>query len=229
MDDQLNFSAKIVLVTGSSRGIGEATIRAFAARGAQCVVNYVDDSQGRNKADAERLADEIRAVACIQCNIADAQQVPAVMGEIRNAFGGLDILVNNAGIMRDRSIKKMSQADFDDVIDINLRGTFHCIQHAQPILRENGRIVSLASVAAVMGFFGQANYAPSKAGVIALTKVAAREFARQKITVNAVAPGFIDTDMSKGMPDDVTRKFIEQIPLGRIGKVDEVVNAVLFL
>jgi 3-oxoacyl-[acyl-carrier protein] reductase len=229
MDDPLNFSGKTALVTGSSRGIGEATIRAFAARGAQCIVNYVDDPKGRNKADAERVADEIRAVACIQCNIADPQQVAAMMNEIRNAFGGLDILVNNAGIMRDRSIKKMSQADFDDVIDINLRGTFHCIQHAQPILRENGRVVCVASVAALMGFFGQANYAPSKAGVIALTKVAAREFARQNVTVNAVAPGFINTEMIESLSTELVAQLKTQIPLGRFGETEDVVNTILFL
>ncbi len=141
MNDPLNFSGKTVLVTGSSRGIGEATIRAFAARGAACIVNYVDDPAGRNKADAQRIANEIKAAACLQCNVADPQQVAGMMSQIKNVTGGLDILINNAGILRDRSIKKMSAADFQDVINVNLGGAFNCIQNAQPILRDGGRIV----------------------------------------------------------------------------------------
>ena len=229
MSDELNFTGKVALVTGSSRGIGEATIRSFAERGATCVVNYVDDPNGRNRADAERVANEIRAAATIQANVADATQVGAMMQQARDRFGGLDILVNNAGIMRDRSLKKMSLADFQDVIDVNLKGTFNCIQKAGPILREDGRVVSLASVAAVMGFFGQSNYAPSKAGVIALTKVAAREFARQKITVNTVAPGFVETEMTSGVPEDVVKQTLSQIPLARWGVTDDIVGAILFL
>jgi 3-oxoacyl-[acyl-carrier protein] reductase len=229
MSDPLDFTGKIVLVTGSSRGIGEATIRAFASRGARCVVNYVDDPQGRNLADAQRVATEIKAAATIQCNIAEQTQVAAMMTQIRDQLGGFDILVNNAGIMRDRSLKKMSLADFQDVIDVNLKGTFNCIQQAQSILRENGRIVSLASVAAAMGFFGQANYAPSKAGVIALTKVAARELAKQKITVNAVAPGFVETEMTSGLSEEVVKHTLSQIPLGRWGTTQDVVGVILFL
>ncbi|HEX3355843.1 MAG TPA: 3-oxoacyl-ACP reductase family protein [Tepidisphaeraceae bacterium] len=229
MTDELNFSSKIALVTGSSRGIGEATIRALAARGAECVVNYVDDPHGRNKADAERIAAEIKAPLIVQANIADAQQVTAMMSKIRDSLGGLDILINNAGILRDHSIKKMPLADFQAVLDVNLTGTFNCIQQAQPILREGGRVVSLSSVSAAMGFFGQSNYAPSKAGVMALTKVAARELAKQKITVNAVAPGFIETEMTRDMPEEVVKQTLSQIPLGRWGKTEDVVGVILFL
>ena len=229
MDHPFNFTGKVALVTGSSRGIGETAIRAFASRGATCVINYVDDPSGRNKADAERVSGETKAAFVVQANVADASQVAAMMSQIKQSLGGLDILVNNAGIMRDRSMKKMSQADFDDILNVNLRGTFNCLQQAQSILRENGRVVSLASVAAVMGFFGQASYAPSKAGIIALTKVAARELARQKITVNAVAPGFIDTEMTAGLPEDVVKQTLAQIPLGRYGKTDDVVGVILFL
>ena len=192
-------------------------------------MNYVDDPHGRNRADAERIAGEIRAAAVIQANVADAAQVAAMMSQIRDQQGGLDILVNNAGILRDRSLKKMSTAEFDDVIDVNLKGTFNCIQQAAAVLRENGRVVSMASVAAAMGFFGQANYAASKAGVIALTKVAAREFAKQKITVNAVAPGFVETEMTSGLPEEVVKQTLSQIPLGRWGQTDDIIGAILFL
>jgi 3-oxoacyl-[acyl-carrier protein] reductase len=229
MNDPLDFAGKVLLVTGGSRGIGETAIRAFAARGARCVINYVDDPQARNPADAQRIGAQIHAAMIVQANVADAQQVAAMMSQIKDQLGGLDILINNAGILRDRAIKKMSLADFTDVINVNLTGTFNCIQQAQPILREGGRIVSLASVAAVTGFFGQANYAPSKAGIIALTKVAARELARQKITVNAVAPGFIDTEMIRDIPADLIAQLKTQIPLARFGATQDVVNAILFL
>src|SRR5262249_29762670 len=146
---------------------------------------------------------EIKAALTVQANVADNGQVAAMMKQIADQLGGLDILINNAGILRDRSIRKMTEADFDEVIAVNLKGTFNCIQHAQPILRDGGRIVSLSSVAAFQGFFGQSNYAPSKAAVASLTKVAAHEFAKQGVTVNAVAPGFIDTEMTKGVPEDV--------------------------
>src|SRR5262249_38030951 len=123
MSQELDFAGKVVLVTGSSRGIGEATIRAFAARGGTCIVNYVDDPSGKNRSDAEKIAREIKAKAILQANVADPQQIAAMMTQIREQLGGLDILVNNAGILRDRSLKKMSTADFDDVIDVNLKGT----------------------------------------------------------------------------------------------------------
>jgi 3-oxoacyl-[acyl-carrier protein] reductase len=225
----IDFSGKILLVTGSSRGIGAGMARAFAKHGAKCVVNYVADADGRNKADAEAVAREIAAPLLIECNVADYARVGEMMTQIRDTLGGLDILVNNAGILRDKTIKKMSREDFDAVVQVNLGGAFNTIQHATSILRNGGRIVNISSVAGVMGFFGQANYASSKAGIIALTKVAAREFARQQITVNAIAPGFVETEIIKDMPADVTKKFIDQIPLARLGKVDDVVNATLFL
>jgi 3-oxoacyl-[acyl-carrier protein] reductase len=152
-----------------------------------------------------------------------------MMDRIRQELGGLDILVNNAGVLRDRTLKKMSSEEWDTVLRVNLTGAFNCLRHAAPILREDGRVVNVSSVSAQLGLFGQANYAASKAGVIALTRVAARELARQRITVNAVAPGFIDTEMTQSMPEDVTRKFLEQIPLARMGRVDDVAAVVLFL
>src|SRR5207248_460491 len=176
MADPLDFAGKVVLVTGSSRGIGAEMIKAFGAQGAQCVVNYVADAQGQNKTDAMNVANE-----------------------------------------------------FESVIRVNLIGTCTVTQRAGTILRSGGRIINMSSVSGQMGLFGQANYSSSKAGIIALTKVSAREFARQSVTVNAIAPGFIDVGMSKGMPDEVAQNFIKQIPLGRLGNVSEIVSAALFL
>jgi 3-oxoacyl-[acyl-carrier protein] reductase len=144
-------------------------------------------------------------------------------------FGGLDILVNNAGILRDRSLRKMSADEWESVVRVNLTGVFNVIRAAGPHLRPGGRVVNLASVSGTLGFFGQANYAASKAGVMALTKVAARELAKQQVRVNAVAPGFIDTEMTRSMPPDVLSKFVEQVPLGRGGTPDDVAGVVLFL
>ena len=137
--------------------------------------------------------------------------------------------MNNSGIIRDRTIKKMSMEEFESVLRVNLTGTFNVTQKAAAILRSGGRIVNMSSVSGEMGLFGQVNYSSSKAAIIALTKVSAREFARQNITVNAIAPGFIDIGMSKGVPQEAMQSFIQQIPLGRLGEVNEVVNAALFL
>jgi len=229
MSDPLDFGGKIVLVTGSSRGIGAEMIKAFGARGAQCVVNYIADSEGQNKTDAMNVAKELHDPLVIEGDVTQPQQVEAMMKQIQDRHGGLDILVNNSGVIGDRTIRKMSLDDFERVIRVNLTGTFMVTQKAAAILRSGGRIINMSSVSGQMGLFGQANYSSSKAGIIALTKVSAREFARQKITVNAIAPGFIDVGMSKGVPDEAMQRFIKQIPLGRLGDVSEIVNAALFL
>jgi 3-oxoacyl-[acyl-carrier protein] reductase len=229
MSDPLDFGGKIVLVTGSSRGIGAEMIKAFGARGAQCVVNYIADSAGQNKTDAINVAKELIEPLVIECDVTQPAEVEAMMKQIQDRHGGFDILVNNSGIISDRTIKKMSIDEFESVIRVNLTGTFIVTQKAAALLRSGGRIINLSSVSGQMGLFGQANYSSSKAGIIALTKVSAREFARQNITVNAIAPGFIDVGMSKGMPEEVAESFIKQIPLGRLGDVSEIVNAALFL
>jgi len=229
MSNPLDFSGKVVLVTGSSRGIGAEMIKAFGKHGAQCVVNYVADPQGQNKTDATNVAKDLAEPLVIECDVTQPAQVGAMMKQIQDRHGGLDILVNNSGIISDRSIKKMSIDDFESVIRVNLTGTFIATQKATTILRNAGRIINMSSVSGQMGLFGQANYSSSKAGIIALTKVSAREFARQNITVNAIAPGFIDVGMSKGVPDEAMQNFIKQIPLGRLGDVSDIVNAALFL
>jgi len=229
MPDPLDFSGKIVLVTGSSRGIGAEMIKTFGQHRAQCVVNYVADAQGQNKTDAASVAGELNGPLVIECDVTQPSQVEAMMKQIQDRHGGLDILVNNSGIISDRTIKKMSLETFESVVRVNLTGTCTVTQKAGAILRDGGRIINMSSVSGELGLFGQANYSSSKAAIIALTKVSAREFARQNITVNAIAPGFIDVGMSKGMPDEVTQNFIKQIPLGRLGDVSEIVNAALFL
>jgi 3-oxoacyl-[acyl-carrier protein] reductase len=229
MTDPLDFSGKVALVTGSSRGLGAEMIKAFGRRGARCVVNYISDPAGQNKSDAEAVAKELKDPVVIDCDVTNPEQVEVMMKTIGEKFGGLDILINNSGIIRDRTIKKLTLEEFESVVRVNLAGTFNVTQKAAAILRKDGRVVNLSSVSGQMGLFGQANYSSSKAAIIALTKVSAREFARQQITVNAIAPGFIDVGMSKGMPEEVTANFIKQIPLGRLGDPREIVDAALFL
>jgi 3-oxoacyl-[acyl-carrier protein] reductase len=229
MTDPFDFTGKVVLVTGSSRGLGAAMIQAFGDRGAHCVVNFIADPEGKNKADAENVAGGLKHPLVIECDVTKPNQVEAMMTAIVEKFSGLDVLVNNSGIIRDRTIKKLAFEEFENVVRVNLAGTFNVTRKAAAVLRTGGRIVNLSSVSGQMGLFGQANYSSSKAGIIALTKVSAREFARQQITVNAIAPGFIDVGMSKGMPDEVTENFKKQIPLGRLGDAHEIVDAALFL
>jgi 3-oxoacyl-[acyl-carrier protein] reductase len=229
MSDPLDFSGKVVLVTGSSRGIGAEMIKAFGERGAKCVVNYIADSAGTNKTDATNVAAALKEPLVVDCDVTNPAQVEAMMKQIQERHRGLDVLVNNSGIIRDRTMKKMSVEEFESVLRVNVTGTFNVTKAAAAVLRNNGRVINLSSVSGQMGLFGQANYSSSKAAIIALTKVSARELARQNITVNAIAPGFIDVGMSKGMPEEVTENFKKQIPLGRLGDVHEIVNAALFL
>src|ERR1035441_3142613 len=165
MDDPLNFTDKVVLVTGSSRGIGAGMIKGFGQRGAKCVVNYIADPAGQNKADAETVAKELKDPLVIECDVTKPEQVEAMMKQIQDRHGGLDILVNNSGIIRDRTIKKMSMEEFESVVRVNLTGTFNVTQKAAAILRNGGRVVNLSSVSGEMGLFGQANYSSSKAAI----------------------------------------------------------------
>src|SRR5205809_8035475 len=229
MKDALDFRGKVALVTGSSRGIGAGIITALGQLGGRCLVNYLADPEGRNRQDAERVAATLPDARVIPCDVGKPEQVNAMMEQVKKEFGGLDILVNNAGVLQDRTIKKMRLEEWELVLRVNLTGAFNCIQQAAPILRPGGRIVNISSVSGQLGFFGQANYSASKAGLMALTKVAARELAKQQITVNAIAPGFIDTEMSQNMPEDVAKQFLAQVPLGRSGRADDGVFPVLFL
>src|SRR5947209_3917148 len=228
-----SFSGKVVLVTGSSRGMGAAILEGFARAGATCVVNYFDDPGGQNRRDAEQTAERLRQlqapVHVFEADVRRYESVEALLQRVRAAAGGLDVLVNNAGIIRDRTVKKMSPDEWHSVLETNLDGVFHCCKLGAEILRDGGRIVNISSISGVVGFHGQANYAAAKAGVIALTKVLAKELARRGITVNAVAPGVIQTPMIGAIRPEVLAEYEKQIPLGRLGRPEDVANTVPFL
>jgi 3-oxoacyl-[acyl-carrier protein] reductase len=168
-------------------------------------------------------------VTLIECDVGDAGAVGAMMERIGRELGGLDILVNNAGILRDRSLKRMAHEDWDAVLRVNLTGAFHCIQGALPLLRAGGRIVNVASLSGAVGIAGQANYAASKAGLMALTRVAATELAGRQVTVNAVAPGVVDTEMGRAIPEEARRQLLGHVPLGRFASAGEIAELVVFL
>jgi 3-oxoacyl-[acyl-carrier protein] reductase len=228
-----DFTGRAVLVTGSSRGMGAGVVEAFARAGAICVVHYFADAEGQNRRDADETADRCRSHgATVHVLEADVRKYDAVEKLIREtvaAAGRLDILVNNAGILRDRTVKKMTTDDWHSVLETNLDGVFYCSKLAAEVLPEGGRIVNTSSIAGLFPAHGQANYAAAKAGVIALTKVLAKELARRRITVNAVAPGIIRTAMIDSIKPEVLAEYQKQIPIGRIGTPADVANAVLFL
>jgi 3-oxoacyl-[acyl-carrier protein] reductase len=229
-----SFPGKVVLVTGSSRGIGAGILTAFAKAGATCVLQFWDDSDGNNRKDADALAATLRGLASqptvhvLAGDVRDARQVEGLMKEVKEKCGGLDVLVNNAGIVRDRTLKKMTLDEWHAVIQTNLDGVFHCCKYGVEILRDGGRIVSIASVAGLVGFHGQTNYAAAKAGVMGLTRVLAKELARRQITANAIAPGMIQTAMLGEIKPDVLAEYLKAIPAGRLGTPEDIANAVLF-
>jgi len=226
----VDLSGKTAVVTGAGQGLGRAIACRLHEAGANVVVNYFDDPEGVNRARAEETAAALgdRSVV-MAADVRDPDAVKRMFDRTLDHFGALDILVNNAGILRDRSVKKMSRPEWEQVIDTNLTGVFNTCQAAAERLRDGGRIVNLASISAVVGFFGQGNYAAAKAGVIALTKVLAKESAKRQITVNAVAPGVVLTEMSKSIPEDVRADMLKSIPLGRFPEPSEIADAVLFL
>ena len=229
------FPGKVVLVTGSSRGIGAGVLSAFAKAGATCVLHFWDDPDGANRKDADALAAQLRelpskpTIHVFAADVRIAGEIEGLMKQVKEKCGGLDILVNNAGIIRDRTLKKMTLDEWHAVIQTNLDGVFHCCKYGIEILREGGRIVSMASVAGLVGFHGQTNYAAAKAGVIGLTRVLGKELARRQITANAIAPGVIQTPMLGEVKPEVMAEYLKQIPVGRLGTPEDIANAVLFL
>jgi len=226
----IDLAGKVAIITGASQGLGAATARALASAGASVVVNYFPDPDGSNKARAVALAAELgQASVAHGADVRDAAAVEEMFRKAGDQFGGVDIVVNNAAVLRDRTIRNMTDDDWNAVIETNLTGVFHVCRAAAGCLREGGRIVSLASIAATVGFFGQANYAAAKAGVGAMTRVLSRELARRNITVNAVAPGVVLTEMGRSIPEKIRQGMLARIPLGRFGEPDDIANAILFL
>jgi 3-oxoacyl-[acyl-carrier protein] reductase len=220
---------KVALITGGARGIGRAIALTFAKEGADIVVADV------NLEIAQKTAMEIevlgRKALALEMDVTSYEKVEEGINKILDKMGKVDILVNNAGITKDNLLLRMSQADWDAVINVNLKGTFNCIKAVcRPMIKQrSGRIISIASIIGLMGNPGQANYAASKAGIIALTKTVAKELASRNINANAVAPGFIQTEMTAGLAEDIKKKMLEAIPLAKLGTPGDVANLCLFL
>ena len=220
---------KVALITGGARGIGQAIAMTFAKEGADIVVADV------NLEIAQKTAAEIEALGrkalALEMDVTNYEKVEEGVNKILDKMGKVDILVNNAGITKDNLIMRMSPADWDAVINVNLKGTFNCIKAvSRPMVKQrSGRIISIASIIGLMGNPGQANYAASKAGIIALTKTVAKELASRNINANAVAPGFIQTEMTAKLPEDIKQKMLEAIPLAKLGTPQDVANLCLFL
>ncbi|AKC65953.1 3-oxoacyl-[acyl-carrier-protein] reductase [Bacillus altitudinis] len=221
---------KTAVVTGASRGIGRSIAIDLAKKGANVVVNY-----SGNEAKANEVVDEIKALGqqafAVKADVSNAEEVQALMKQAVDTFGSIDILVNNAGITKDNLLMRMKENEWDDVININLKGVFNCTKAVtrQMMKQRSGRIINVASVVGVCGNPGQANYVAAKAGVIGLTKTTAKELASRHITVNAVAPGFISTDMTDKLDENVQTEMLKQIPLARFGTPEDISNVVVFL
>ena len=221
---------KIAVVTGAGRGIGRGIALALAREGAMVVVNY-NGSKERAEEVVRTIEEAGGKAAAIQCNIRDFEAAKEFFANVVKEYGKIDILVNNAGITKDNLMMKMSEEEFQSVIQTNLAGTFHGVKFVtRPMMKQRqGRIINIASVSGVIGNMGQANYSASKAGVIGLTKAAAKELASRNITVNAVAPGFVATEMTDVLSDSVKEAAVATIPLGRFGEVEDIAETVVFL
>ena len=221
---------KTALVTGASRGIGRAIALQLAAEGAKVAINFAGNTAKAEEVKAEIESKGIEALL-VQANVADSEAVDEMVKKVADTWGKIDILVNNAGITRDGLLMRMKDADFDDVISTNLKGVYNCTKAVSKLMikQRSGRIVNMASIVGITGNAGQTNYAAAKAGIIGFSKSAAKEFAARGITVNVVAPGLIETDMTAVLSDNLKETMLKDIPLGRIGKPEDIAQAVKFL
>ncbi len=225
-----NLSGKNAVVTGASRGIGKAIALKLASAGANVAVVYAGNSEKAAETVAELEGSGVKARA-YACDVSDFEGSKKLVAEVTDDFGGIDILVNNAGIIRDSLVLSMKEEDFDAVINVNLKGSFNMIKNTyrQFMKKNSGRIINISSVVGINGNAGQANYASAKAGIIGLTKSVAKELAARNVTVNAIAPGYIETDMTNSMPEKAKNAVMSSIPMKRIGQGEDIANAVVFL
>lgn len=222
---------KVALITGGSRGIGKKIAEKFARNGYNIVINYVSEKTDVNKLESDLSQNGKVEVLCIKCDVMDFNSCQEMVKKAVDKFGKIDVLINNAGITKDNLLMRMKEEDFDKVINVNLKGTFNMTKNVISYMmkKRSGRIVNISSVVGVSGNSGQANYAASKAGIIGFTKSVAKELASRNILANAVAPGFIETDMTDVLSESVKESIYSQIPLKKMGKPEEVANAVYFL
>ncbi|BAK17457.1 dehydrogenase with different specificities [Solibacillus silvestris StLB046] len=225
----MGLTGKCAVVTGASRGIGRAIALQLASEGAKVVVNYSGSEQKAQEVVEEIKANGGEAIA-VQANVADTISVQNLMKTALDTYGSIDILVNNAGITRDNLLMRMKDDEWDDVINTNLKGVFLCTKAVtrQMMKQRAGRIINISSIVGVAGNAGQANYVAAKAGVIGLTKTTAQELASRNILVNAIAPGFITTEMTEGLPEDLKEGMLKQIPLAKLGQPEDIAKAVVF-
>jgi 3-oxoacyl-[acyl-carrier protein] reductase len=228
----IDLSGKTALITGASQGIGAQMARTFHHAGAAVVLNHPD--LGTTRGDAEDIAAGLNASRAgsahvVAADVSNPGAVQSMMQSVRDTCGGLDFLINNAAIIKDRTIAKMSLDEWKAVLDVDLSGVFHCCKFALEIMRDGGAIVNMGSIAAIQGFFGQANYAAAKGGVLALTRVVSREAAKRNIRANAIAPGVISTTMAETIPEEVRAEMLKNVPLNRFGETREVAGVALFL
>jgi 3-oxoacyl-[acyl-carrier protein] reductase len=226
----IDLSFQTAVITGGGQGLGKATATLLHAAGANVAITYFKDADGINQSKAQDMVAELgnRAVA-IEGDVRSRTSIAAMLDQVHSEFGSLEIVINNAAVLKDRTLKKMEDDEWSSVIDTNLSGVYRVCKEAAPRLSDGGRIVSMASISGFVGFFGQTNYSAAKAGVVGLTKALSKELAGRAITVNAVAPGVVLTEMGESIPEAARAEMLKLVPLNRFGTPEEIANAILFL